>query len=339
MLEGPQGTLFGSGAQAGVVRYITNKPKLDVTEGRAEAGYGYTTHGDPNSNVEAMINLPLIPDTLAARAVIYNDRRGGYINNVPGTFVRSSNDPSIHYANYPFGCGSNSSPPGPPCQVPPGSPTLSNAGYVGNAINPVTYQGVRLEALYKFNDGWNALLSQSYQNIDAEGVFYATPKGSNGEPLPDLSVQLFNPSYDKDKFENTALTINGRIGELHLVYDGAYLVHNANQLQDYTNYARGIYADYYQCIAGTATSIGKCYSPSAYWHNVSNDSYISQELRVSTPDNWRLRAIGGIYSGRVYHSRECRLFVPERTRLRPADSSRRFHCNQPELAPWQRRLL
>ena len=32
VLEGPQGTLFGAGAQAGVVRYITNKPKLDVTE-------------------------------------------------------------------------------------------------------------------------------------------------------------------------------------------------------------------------------------------------------------------------------------------------------------------
>src|SRR6266403_982633 len=27
VLEGPQGTLFGAGAQAGVVRYITNKPK------------------------------------------------------------------------------------------------------------------------------------------------------------------------------------------------------------------------------------------------------------------------------------------------------------------------
>jgi outer membrane receptor protein involved in Fe transport len=35
ILEGPQGTLFGAGAQAGVVRYITNKPKLDVTEAKA----------------------------------------------------------------------------------------------------------------------------------------------------------------------------------------------------------------------------------------------------------------------------------------------------------------
>ena len=40
VLEGPQGTLFGGGAQAGAIRYITNKPKLDVTEGNAEAGYG-----------------------------------------------------------------------------------------------------------------------------------------------------------------------------------------------------------------------------------------------------------------------------------------------------------
>ena len=39
VLEGPQGTLFGAGAQAGVLRYITNKPKLDVTEGDVNAGY------------------------------------------------------------------------------------------------------------------------------------------------------------------------------------------------------------------------------------------------------------------------------------------------------------
>src|SRR6185312_5769180 len=98
VLEGPQGTLFGAGAQAGVVRYITNKPKLDVTEGSVSAGYGYTSHGDPNSNVQAVLNLPLIAGTLAARAVIYNDTRGGYIDNVPSTFTRSNSDLGIGYA-------------------------------------------------------------------------------------------------------------------------------------------------------------------------------------------------------------------------------------------------
>src|SRR6202049_1333053 len=92
VLEGPQGTLFGSGAQAGVLRYITNKPKLDKTEGNVNAGYSYTAHGDPNSNVDATLNLPLIADTLAIRAVIYNDSRGGYINNVPATFTRAQTD-------------------------------------------------------------------------------------------------------------------------------------------------------------------------------------------------------------------------------------------------------
>src|SRR6266403_787290 len=76
VLEGPQGTLFGAGAEAGVLRYITNKPKLDATEGNFNAGYSYTAHGDPNSNVDAMINLPLIPNTLAVRGVIYNESRG-----------------------------------------------------------------------------------------------------------------------------------------------------------------------------------------------------------------------------------------------------------------------
>ena len=33
VLEGPQGTLFGGGAQAGAIRYITNKPRLDATSG------------------------------------------------------------------------------------------------------------------------------------------------------------------------------------------------------------------------------------------------------------------------------------------------------------------
>src|SRR6202158_3718729 len=81
VLEGPQGTLFGAGAEAGVIRYITNEPKIDVTEANVKAGYGVTAHGDPNADLTAVLNLPLITDTMAVRAVIYNDRRGGSINN------------------------------------------------------------------------------------------------------------------------------------------------------------------------------------------------------------------------------------------------------------------
>ena len=57
----------------------------------------------PNSDLTAVLNLPLIADTLAVRAVIYNDRRGGYIDNVPGTFTRKDTDLGIYYAHNPGG--------------------------------------------------------------------------------------------------------------------------------------------------------------------------------------------------------------------------------------------
>jgi iron complex outermembrane recepter protein len=284
VLEGPQGTLFGAGAQAGVLRYITNKPKLDVTEGAVNAGYATTSHGDPSSNADGMINIPLIPDTLAARAVIYSDSRGGYINNVPGTFQRLNSDVGIGYAG-----GS----------VPANSVVINNNNLVGNAINPVTYKGIRVELLYKFNEDWNALLTQSYQNMEADGVFFMTPASSAGQPLPDLSVQLYNPSYDKDRFENTALTINGRLGLLKVVYNGGYLVRHVDQVGDYTNYARGVYADYYQCTSGNQKTqpgtIAQCYSPSATWRDHEVNNHDSQEVRFSTPDDWRTRGILGFF--------------------------------------------
>src|SRR6266436_7505331 len=98
VLEGPQGTLFGAGAQAGVVRYITNKPKLDLTEAKVNAGYATTARGGQSSNLDATLNIPLIPGKFAVRGVIYNEQRGGYINNVPATFARAPTDLGIvHY--------------------------------------------------------------------------------------------------------------------------------------------------------------------------------------------------------------------------------------------------
>jgi iron complex outermembrane recepter protein len=293
VLEGPQGTLFGAGAQAGVVRYITNKPKLNVTEGDVSGGYGVTAGGDPNTNVTAVLNLPLIADTLAVRGVIYDDHRGGYINNVPGTFTRKSTDLGIHYANYPSGCGVYTTP----CQVPPDAPSINNYNIAARAINPVTYEGIRVSALWDINDNWNALITQSYQDMDAEGVFYQMPKSSDGVPLPPQSVTLFNNSYSRDKFENTAWTLTGKIGDLRAVYTGAYLVRNISEIQDYTNYARGLYADYYQCHGAEPANglASTCFSPSSVWNETERNTHQSHEIRLSTPDDWRLRGIVGAF--------------------------------------------
>ena len=296
VLEGPQGTLFGSGAQAGVIRYITNEPKLNVTEGNVKAGYGVTAHGDPNTDITAVLNLPLIADTMAIRGVVYSDTRGGYINNVPATFTRKNTDIGIHYANYPAVNGQ--CPDGQPnagyC-VPPGSPSLNNNSLVHNAINPVTYKGIRVEGLFKFNDDWDLLVTQSYQDMTSDGVFYQQPNASDGAALNPLEVTLFNPSHNDDKFESTSWTVNGRIGELKAVYTGGYLVRNVNQTNDYTNYSRGVYAEYYQCHGTDNGLTPTCYSPSAIWRSVEKNEHLQNEFRLSTPDDWRLRGIVGLY--------------------------------------------
>src|SRR5438045_5763507 len=55
VLEGPQGTLFGAGAQAGVIRYITKKPKLNVTEGSVTGGYVVKAGVDTHSSIQAVV--------------------------------------------------------------------------------------------------------------------------------------------------------------------------------------------------------------------------------------------------------------------------------------------
>ena len=298
VLEGPQGTLFGAGAQAGVIRYITNEPKLNAVEANLKAGYGVTAHGDPNSDLTAVLNLPLITDKMAVRGVLYNDRRGGYIDNVPATFTRKNTDIGISNAGLPAVGGQ--CPDGLPNNgfcVPPGSPVIDNTAVTARAINPTTYQGVRVEGLYKFNDDWDLLISQSYQDMDSRGVFYQQPNASDGGSLHALEVTLFNNAYDKDKFESTAWTVNGKFGDLKAVYTGGYLVRNVDQVGDYTNYARGLYADYYQCIGPIydASLTPTCFSPSATWHAVERNQHQQHEFRLSTPDDWRLRAIAGAF--------------------------------------------
>jgi outer membrane receptor protein involved in Fe transport len=292
VLEGPQGTLFGGGALAGVLRYITNKPKLNITEGNFDASYGVTSGGDPNSAITAVINLPIISDTLAVRGVFYNDRRGGYIDNLPSTFTRQQTDEGV---------GKN--------KLPTDSVVINNYNIIQNNINPLTYTGFRVGALWKISDDFDALLTQTWQNMDAQGVFYQMPFGSEGTtfdatgkpigkyPLPQLAVNIFNPSYNKDKFTDTALVVNAKFGDWKAIYSGAYLVRKVDQKQDYTNYARGVFGFYYQCAGYSKTdaSKGKCYTPSTIWQENATLTHQSHEVRVSSPDQYRIRGLLGVY--------------------------------------------
>ena len=305
--------MFGAGAEAGVIRYITNEPKLDVTEGNVKAGYGVTAHGDPNSDATAVLNLPLIEGTMAVRVVIYDDHRGGYIDNVPATFTRKNTDIGIHYANYPGGRDGRA-PNGLPAGssgycVPPGSPShqqLAISRATTSIRSPTRAYGPRL--LYKFNEDWNVLVTQSYQDMESQGVFYQQPNASDGAPLSPLEVTLFNPAYDKDKFESTAWTVNGKLGDIKAVYTGGYLDRNVDQAGDYTNYSRGFYADYYQCYGPASGHANPCpppaISPSATWHSNEHNEHHAARIALQ-------------HAGRLASARHRRRLLRGQQALRP----------------------
>jgi iron complex outermembrane receptor protein len=289
VLEGPQGTLFGGGAQAGAIRYITNKPKIDVTEANFNVGYGYTSHGDPNSMGNATLNLPLIADTLAVRASIFNDRRGGYIDNVPG--------PSS-FVNVPTAAALKAYPTNNP---PTASLVANNAGLVGNNTNSVTYTGLRLSALWKINENWNLLIQQNWQNLEADGYFAEYPTAADGQGLGHYQIAAFTPAWDKDKYESTAWTLNGNIGDyLKGVYTGSYLDRNIDQQNDYSNYLRSAHGSWYACTGrGAGYSYFRsakpttCYAPVGSWRDQVQNTHQSHEIRVSTNEDNRLRALVG----------------------------------------------
>lgn len=82
VLRGPQGTLFGSGALGGAIRVITNKPNADEFHGRLNGSVTTVEGGEEAYAVNGMVNIPLMENKLALRAVVYSREGGGYIDNI-----------------------------------------------------------------------------------------------------------------------------------------------------------------------------------------------------------------------------------------------------------------
>ena len=81
VLEGPQGTLFGSGWIGGAIRVISNKPDLTDYEAETEDTVFGTEGGAVSYQTNAMVNIPIVSNELALRVVGHYDQDGGYIDN------------------------------------------------------------------------------------------------------------------------------------------------------------------------------------------------------------------------------------------------------------------
>ncbi len=298
VLAGPQGTLFGASSQAGTVRLITNKPDTTENYGKLKLGVSTIDGGETNYNIEAMYNVAL-SDDLAIRAVVYQDHQGGYIDNVAGErdisesarfrtegTVRANGVP-VSSVREGFQAGANLS------GITMG--VADNSAFVEDNINDTDYTGIRVSASWDINDDWNLLVSYAHQDIDSDGVFF------EDEELDDYEIQRFAEDSLHDSFDSTAWTLTGMVGELELVYTGAFTKREADQIIDYTDYMFvGQYLPYYICdysvvYPGSGDPTGHCGAPNLLVDSATHTKTSTHEIRISTDQSNWIRATTGLF--------------------------------------------
>jgi outer membrane receptor protein involved in Fe transport len=82
VLRGPQGTLFGAGAEGGAVRFITPEASLRKTTGYASTDLAFTINGSPSWELGAAIGGPISEGTLGYRISAWHREDGGVGNRV-----------------------------------------------------------------------------------------------------------------------------------------------------------------------------------------------------------------------------------------------------------------
>lgn len=282
VLPGPQGTLFGASSQSGTVRLITKKPNPAGFEAGFEGSISSTKGGEMSSSVEAYLNLP-INDRTAVRIAAYNDNQGGWID---------------HILNDPANGGWNGSTvvidriSGGPLPDPENMtiPIPRNDQLVEDDFNDATYTGVRLGLSYDISEDWRLLLQHTQQSLDTEGVWAYDPN-LDGES----SVNRFAPDENEDDFGLTTWTLDGRLGMLDVIYTGGYLSRDVASTIDYTFYTNGgLFSAYYVCYPGDGT-YSECFDPSKFYKEDTENTRMTHEFRVTTPQENRGRLIAGLF--------------------------------------------
>ncbi|MBK8881786.1 MAG: TonB-dependent receptor [Bacteroidales bacterium] len=86
VLKGPQGTLFGRGAEIGAINYVSNKPTNDFS--------GFITAGAGNykqKELSGAINIPVIKNKLLVRVAGIYDYQDGFVKNTFGGNLNGKN--------------------------------------------------------------------------------------------------------------------------------------------------------------------------------------------------------------------------------------------------------
>ena len=280
-LAGPQGTLYGQGSQLGTIRIITNKPEMGVSTGGYDVEVNTTKSGDPGYDLNGFWNFPL-GERAAIRLVAWHQETGGYIDEVPTT---------MHF-------------PGPQPH------TIDNSAFVEENANEVTTTGLRALLKIDLNDNWSITPGIMAQNADHEGYFEHNP-----DFYGDLQNGRLWPASGIDDWYQATLTLDGNIGDVNVVYAGAYLDRDQNYEYDYSDYTENwaYYQLYYSpddpwCVY--YDDAGECAVGTQYVDAQNAFTRQSHELRFQSSGDQRLRWIGGLFYQKQKHDFDLQYTVP-----------------------------
>lgn len=293
VLDGPQGTLFGASAMAGVVRIITNKPDLRRFSAGVSLNGSQIQSGGQNSSVEGYLNLPLVKGETAVRLAAFLVHRGGFIDNVLQT---------RHWLN---GVVSN------------------NAAWAHNNYNTEREYGGRVSIAQKFGASWNAVLTVNFQNQQTDGLWSQDP----GLPPHQLRKEaIFGPNHISDTFTDYDLHVEGDVGIGDLVYSSTFWTYPYHYTSEYSNYVQyNPFPDSYQnspallqsltCLTGPTIQGGTdpysgCQAPIMYYNDNIWTRQWSNELRLQSKPGGRWHWLVGLYWQKIRQQYDQWYYLP-----------------------------
>jgi outer membrane receptor protein involved in Fe transport len=220
VLRGPQGTLFGAGAEGGVVRFISPEPNLKSDSGYVRADGSVTDGGSPSYEEGAALGAPIIDDVLAFRVGVSYRRDGGWVDRTD-------------YA-----------------LTPPGT-----AGTPGAAATPTPSAGVTTQPNANWQETTTARLAVKWQVADSLEItpsiyyqrLYINDTAAYWIALSDAHDDVFrngnalrNPS--DDPFTLSAIKLKWDLGFASLFSNTAFYDRNQKAQSDYSQYLRATWA-------------------------------------------------------------------------------------------------
>lgn len=261
VLSGPQGTLFGASSEAGTIRLISNKPEFGKWSGGYDLQLNKYTAGAVGGTAEGYLNIP-VKENVALRVVGFYDHAGGYIRNLPSSRT-----------------------------YPTSGITVNNDAYAGANYNPVDTYGGRAQLAVKLDDNWTMTPAFVGQIQNRHGTFAEFPaRGQGGQ----LVTQRYGNETGYDSWYQAGLTITGKVSDFDVMYSGSYLDRHSHGDNDYADYAY-----FYDTLDGSGAhfhdNAGKLIDPTQVFTASGSSKKLSQEARISTPNDWRVHGMVGVF--------------------------------------------